>query len=103
MLYFRDQPFLNDHDISEFADVNVSDSFNFKLKKINRTNLSNFWRTLKMMLINCQVNLILTWSVNFVIKFSAADPSTTFAITGTKLYVSVLTSSSQDNANYYNN
>ena len=24
--------------------------------------LSSFWRTLEMILINCQVNLILTWS-----------------------------------------
>ena len=24
--------------------------------------LSNFWRTLEMPLINCEVNLILTWS-----------------------------------------
>ena len=28
--------------------------------------LSNFWRTLEMPLINCEVNLILTWSANFV-------------------------------------
>ena len=25
--------------------------------------LSNFWRTLEMPLINCEVNLLLTWSV----------------------------------------
>ena len=29
--------------------------------------LSNFWRTLEMPLINCEVNLILTWSENYVI------------------------------------
>ena len=28
--------------------------------------LSNFWRTLEMPLINCEVNLILTWSADFV-------------------------------------
>ena len=27
---------------------------------------SNFWRTLEMSLINCEVNLILTWSADFV-------------------------------------
>ena len=26
--------------------------------------LSNFWRNLEMQLINCEINLILTWSVN---------------------------------------
>ena len=29
--------------------------------------LSNFWRTLEMTLINCEVNLILTWSNDCVI------------------------------------
>ena len=33
--------------------------------------LSNFWRPLEMILINCEVNLILTWSQNCVI-FSAS-------------------------------
>ena len=32
--------------------------------------LSNFWRTLKMHLINCEVNLLLTWSSTFVITDS---------------------------------
>ena len=30
-------------------------------------NLNNFWRTLEMSLINCEVNLILTWSESCVI------------------------------------
>ena len=29
--------------------------------------LSNFWRTLEMPLINCEINLILTWSRKIVI------------------------------------
>ena len=32
--------------------------------------LSNFWRTLEMHLINCEVNLILTWSKDCVITNS---------------------------------
>ena len=32
--------------------------------------LSNFWRTLKMQLINCEVNVILTWSSTCVITNS---------------------------------
>ena len=32
--------------------------------------LSNIWRTLEMPLINCEVNLILTWSSTFVITNS---------------------------------
>ena len=33
--------------------------------------LSNFWRTLEMSLINCEVNLILTWSPACVISCAA--------------------------------
>ena len=59
--------------------------------------LSNFWRALVMPLINCEVNLILTWSSTYVITNSAG--AGTFAITDTKLYVPVVTLSTQDNFN----
>ena len=29
--------------------------------------LSNFWRTLDVLLINCEINLILSWSENCVL------------------------------------
>ena len=58
--------------------------------------LSNFWRTLEMPLINCEVNLILKWSPTCVI--SSATGVTKFKITETKLYVPVVTLSTQDNA-----
>ena len=45
--------------------------------------LSNFWRTLEMLLINCEVNLILTWSKDCVITNSEGEAK--FAITETKL------------------
>ena len=35
--------------------------------------LSNFWRNLEMPLINCEVNLILTWSLNCVIPNSTGE------------------------------
>ena len=49
-----------------------------------------------MPLINCEVNLILTWSKDCVITNSESE--TKFAITETKLYVPVVTLSTQDNA-----
>ena len=58
--------------------------------------LSNFWRTLEMPLINCEVNLILTWSKDCVITNSEGEGK--FAITETKLYVPVVTLSTEDNA-----
>ena len=61
--------------------------------------LSNFWRTLEMPLINCEVQLILNWSTNCVIIYTdIADQVPTFKITETDLYVPVNTLSTQDNA-----
>ena len=60
--------------------------------------LSNFWRTLEMPLINCEVNLILTWSSTCVITNS--NGAGTFAITDTKLYVPVVTLSTQESTKF---
>ena len=67
--YYKDDP--NDN-------IENSESFKYKIKITGKTPddgntkdveiivplkyLSNFWRTLEMPLINCEVNLILTWS-----------------------------------------
>ena len=61
--------------------------------------LSNFWRTLEMPLINCEVELILNWSANCVIIYTnVANQVPTFTITETNLYVPVVTLSTQDKA-----
>ena len=49
-----------------------------------------------MPLINCELNLILAWSGDCVV--SSATGATKFKIADTKLYVPVVTSSTQDNA-----
>ena len=103
----------NDDDIVIFADGNTTDSSKFKLKVTGRTGndgtkdveimvplkyLSNFWRTLEMPLINCEVNLILTWSSSCVlIATSIPNQNAIFAMTDTKLYVPVVTLSTQEN------
>ena len=52
-----------------------------------------------MYLFNCEVNLILTWSANYVIVYNdVANEGATFAKTATKLYIPLVTSSTQDNA-----
>ena len=47
------------------------DAYKFGTKKVETavllTNLNNFFRTLGMGLINCEINLILAWSENCVI------------------------------------
>ena len=63
--------------------------------------LSNFWETIEMPLINCEINLILSGPENCVI--SSAIAATKFAINDTKFYVLVVTLSNQVNANYCSN
>ena len=76
-LYYRDEPFLdNNGAIVDFPeDNNNSASMKVKIKIADRTGndgtknvkvrvplkyLTNFWRTLEMLLINCEINLILS-------------------------------------------
>ena len=77
--------------------------------------LSNFWKTLDMPLINCEVSLILTWFKNFVITSKVTRDADTnanpgvaainnptnaaFKITDTKLSVPVVTLSAEDDNN----
>ena len=87
-----------------------SKSFKFKSRHANDTDnigtvnieitvrliyLSNFWRTHKMISINCKITFNLTWSVNSII--CEKDRETTVAITGTKRHILVVTLSTQDN------
>ena len=106
----------NDDDIVVFAENNTTDSFKFKAKITGQTGndgtkdveiivplkyLSNFWRTLEMPLINCEFNLILTWSSTCVlIASNIPNQNATFAITDTKLYVPVVTLSTQENTTF---
>ena len=85
--YCKDIPAVNNNtNIVEFNGVNAADSSNFKAKITGQADnngridnveimvplkyLSNFWRTLEMPLINCEINLILTWSANCVIIYT---------------------------------
>ena len=52
-----------------------------------------------MPLINCEIDLILTWSINCVtVSTNVANQNATFAITDTKLYVPLVTLSTKDNS-----
>ena len=116
--YCKDIPALDVNDESVVFNVNnVTDSFNFKAKMTGETEnngtkdveimvplkyLSNFWRTLEMPLINCEVNLIFTWSSTCVLVATGVqNQNATFAITDTKLYVPVVTFSTQENIKFY--
>ena len=75
--------------------------------------LSNFWRTLDMPLINCEVSLALSWSASCIITsmekrlvtaarvgnsadYGNSPTDETFKITDTKLYVPVVTLSAEN-------
>ena len=61
--------------------------------------LSKFWRTLEMPWINCEIILQLKWSNHcFLVAGTATNQKPEFKITHTRLYVSVVTLSRQDNA-----
>ena len=120
--YCKEIPALNSAgNIVDFNGANATDSFNFKTKITGQTAadndngnvagrvdveimvplkyLSNFWRTLEMPLINCEVELILDWSANCVTIYTNIDDQIpTFTVTETNLYVPVVTLSTQDNA-----
>ena len=60
--------------------------------------LGNFWENLEMLLINSEIDLILTWPENCVVSNAAENQNTTISITNTKLYVPGVTLVSEDNA-----
>ena len=114
--YCRDESALVDNTITDFNAANATtDSFKIKEKMTGQTGnsgtknveimvplkfLSNFWRTLEMALSNCETNLDINWSKNCIIVVTAVkNQGATFLITDTKLYNSVITLSTQDNAN----
>ena len=116
--YCKDIPARDNNNLIEgFTAANLTDSFNFKAKITGQTGndgtkdveimvplkyLSNFWRTLEMPLINCEVNLILTWSSNCVLIATAIqNQAATFEITDTKLYVPVVTLSTKENTKFF--
>ena len=98
--YCKDIPAVdNNNAIVNFVENNLSDSFNFKAKITGQTGnhvaesieimvslkyLSNFWRTLEMLLIYCEINLNLTLSTNCVsVLTNIANQNAIFEITNT--------------------
>ena len=74
-------------------------------------HLINLWRSLEMPSITCEVELILTWSKNGALADMAADADANpaivaptglkFQITDTSLYVPVVTLSTKDDNNFF--
>ena len=92
------------------SNITDSESFKFKSKLLENTNnagvlnakvavplkyLSKSRRTLKMSLINFEINLILSWSDRCI--NSEGKRQETLTITNTKLYIPVASLSTQDN------
>ena len=60
--------------------------------------LSNFFRSLEMLLINCKIKLNLTWKKECVLSTDTGNA--VFIINDTKLYVPVVTLSKEDNKDF---
>ena len=131
--YYRDEPNSSTDNNNITHSILNSESFDYKANfmenGVTHNNLtkndvkivvplkylSNFWRSLNIPLINCEVELILTWFKNCVLidKITRnanynADPivyeidnpeDATFQITDTKLYVPVVTLSKENDKN----
>ena len=116
--YYRDEPALNPNGkITDFpANNNNSASFKFKQQIAGQTGsggtkdveimvplkyLSNFWRTLEMLLISCEISLQLKWSKSCIlVTGTAANQNPSFQINDTKLYVPAVTISTQETSLY---
>ena len=130
--YYRDEPNSDTDDSEIMYSIINSKSFDYKanfIGSVTHSNLtkndvkivvplrylSNFWRSLNTLLINCEVELILTWFKNCVlISKSRRDAdynapinskidnpeNATFKITDTKLYAPVVTLSTKDDNNF---
>ena len=106
----RDEPPANNANVD-----NNTTSLAYKAKLISGTDdnntqnvqlivplkyLSSFFRSLEMPLVNCKVGLELTWNKSSMISVldAAGNNVGEFMITKTKLYVSIVTLSTKDNA-----
>ena len=114
--YYRNEPNSGAVGIIHYS-IKDSESFNYKTSitgKLEGNNaeqddieiavplkyLSNFWRTLDVPLINCEISLTLSWSQHFVVNppiVAINNPTgATFKITNCKLYVPVVTLSAEE-------
>ena len=132
--YYRDEPNSGIGVINNNINYSIKDSKSFdyetsitrKIEGIDRTKdveifvsfkySRNFWRALDMPLINCEINLILTWTENCVLTSKVtrdANPdvnpaiapvnnptNVTFKIADTKLYVQVVSLSTKGYNNF---
>ena len=112
--YKRDEP----PEANAIADLTVDNSNSFKYKVSLLGNpvaadniakrslkvvvplkyLSNFFRSLKMSLINCKIKLNLTWKKECVSSIDAGNA--VFIINDRKMYVPVVTLSEEDNKDF---
>ena len=115
---FRDEPAVNCNGaIVEFNEVNPTKLFNSIANVKDQTGnndkndaevmapltyLNNFWRTLEIALINFEINLFLTWYVNYILVCTTnTNEGVTFSKTDTNFYFPVCQLKIKQN--YYNN
>ena len=112
--YKRDEP-PEDDAVADLT-VNNSDSFKYKISLLGNPvvanniarrsvkvvlplkYLSNFFRSLEMPLINCEVKLNLTWKKECILSTGGSDA--VFIINDTKLCIPVVTLSKEDNKDF---
>ena len=101
--YCRNELPVDNIEVTDFTEANVTDSFKLTGQTSDNDTknveimvpvkyVSNFWRTLEMRLINCEIALDLNWSGSCgIVASNAVVQTTAFSITDTKLCVRVVT------------
>ena len=79
--------------ILDHSNLNQDSQIKLIILVVQLKDLRNFWRTEKMLLINCEIGPSLKWSTSCVIRETKKE--TTFAITDTKIFIPVVNLSNQ--------
>ena len=102
--YYRAEPVLDDNrNIFDFPTDYSSTSCTKDGKKdvekmVPLKYLSNFWRTSEMSVSSCEISLQLKWSKKrIIVAGTENNQNPSFQINDTKLYVPVVTLSTQEN------
>ena len=107
----RDEPLDDNANVANNTTNLVYKSKLIKVNNVNNVNnvqlvvslkyVRNFFRSLELPLVNCKIDLELTWHKDCIISsaHAAAGQVVSFMITDTKLYVPIVTLSTKDNTN----
>ena len=88
---------LTTRNVAANLNPNIANTHRLFVNAIDLKNISSFFRSLELPLINTKLHIELNWTKDSVMSNVAANNSTTFQIKKTELYVPVVSLSTNDN------